>query len=138
MISGIEMANGRDRYRWLEQQCPICEVSQLHRLGRRGGSAHRAGLGVECELWRCQRCSLIFPSPMPFPLGGLEQHYGVEADEYFEHHQLDDKNVSAIGLLRQAEELAGGKGKLLDIGAGRGELLRAARNAGWEVEGIEP
>ena len=75
---------------------------------------------------------------MPFPLGGLEQHYGVEADEYFEHHQLNDKNVSAIRLLRQAEELAGGKGNLLDIGAGRGELLRAARNAGWEVEGIEP
>jgi SAM-dependent methyltransferase len=75
---------------------------------------------------------------MPFPVGGLEQHYGVEADEYFEQHLREDKDFSSVGLLIQAEELIQGKGKLLDIGAGRGELLRAARNAGWEVEGIEP
>lgn len=110
----------------------------MYRLGRRGGLAHRAGLGVECEVWRCQRCGLIFPNPMPFPLGGLEQHYGVDADEYFEHHLRDDKDLSASSLLSQAEELIQGKGKLLDIGAGRGELLRAARTAGWEVQGIEP
>lgn len=110
----------------------------MYRLGRRGGLAHRAGLGVECEVWRCQRCGLIFPNPMPFPLGGFDQHYGVDPHEYFEHHLRDDKDISASGLLSQAEELIQGKGKLLDIGAGRGELLRAARTAGWEVEGIEP
>src|ERR1700704_6310696 len=99
MTPGIQATNGRDQYRWLDQQCPICEVSKIHRLGRRGGLAHRAGLGVECEVWRCQRCGLIFPNPMPFPLGGLEQHYGVDADEYFEHHLADDKNLSASSLL---------------------------------------
>ena len=75
---------------------------------------------------------------MPFPIGGLDQHYGVDADEYFEHHLRDDKDFSASGLLSEAEELIQGKGRLLDIGAGRGELLRAARTSGWEVEGIEP
>jgi SAM-dependent methyltransferase len=137
MIASAETANG-NQYSWQEQQCPICEVSQISRLGRRGGLAHRAGLGVECEVWRCRRCGLIFPNPMPFPLGGLEQHYGVDADEYFEHHLRDDKDLSASSMLGQAEELINGKGRLLDIGAGRGELLRAARIAGWEVEGIEP
>ena len=110
----------------------------MRRLGRRGGLAHRAGLGVECEVWRCQRCGLIFPNPMPFPLDGLEQHYGVDANEYFEQHLIEDKDRSASSLLTQAEELIQGKGRLLDIGAGRGELLRAARAAGWEVTGIEP
>jgi 2-polyprenyl-3-methyl-5-hydroxy-6-metoxy-1,4-benzoquinol methylase len=134
-VAGMD---GRDHYEWLPQRCPICEVAPKRRLGRRGGSAHRAHLGVECEIWRCGQCGLIFPDPMPMPLKGVEQHYGVEADEYFEHHQLDDKNLSAFGLLTQAKELTRGKGKLLDIGAGRGELLRAARAAGWEVTGIEP
>jgi len=138
MSSDIEMGSENQQYRWLEQECPICEVSQLSRLGRRGGLAHRAGLGVECEVWCCRRCGLIFPNPMPFPVGGLEQHYGVEADNYFEQHLREDKDLSSSSLLTQAEELIQGKGKLLDIGAGRGELLRAARNAGWEVEGIEP
>jgi SAM-dependent methyltransferase len=134
-VAGMD---GRDHYEWRLQRCPICEVAPKRRLGRRGGSAHRAHLGVECEIWRCGQCGLIFPNPMPMPLKGVEQHYGVEADEYFEHHQLGDKNLSALGLLTQAEELTRGKGKLLDIGAGRGELLRAARAAGWDVTGIEP
>src|SRR6267142_2044327 len=138
MIPAIETTSRRDRYRWLEQRCPICEVSQIRRLGRRGGLAHRAGLGVECEIWRCQRCGLVFPNPMPYPVDGLEQHYGVETDEYFEHHLIEDKNLSASSLLSEAEELVQGQGRLLDIGAGRGELLRAARDAGWEVQGIEP
>src|SRR5713226_6585511 len=101
-VTQVVKTDGRDQYRWRQQNCPICETSPLKRLGRRGGSAHRAHLGVECEIWRCCQCGLIFPNPMPIPLDGLEQHYGVEADEYFEHHQLDDKNLSAFGLLTQA------------------------------------
>lgn len=130
--------NGYDQYQWHAQTCPICETSHLQRLGRRGGAAHRAHLGVECEIWRCTQCGLIFPNPMPVPLNGVEQHYGVDAEEYFEHHELGDKNRSALGLLTTAEELIQGQGKLLDIGAGRGELLRAAKARGWNVTGIEP
>ncbi|HVS22010.1 MAG TPA: class I SAM-dependent methyltransferase [Pyrinomonadaceae bacterium] len=75
---------------------------------------------------------------MPIPVNGLEQHYGVEPEDYFEHHQLNDKGISASSLLTLAEELTSGKGRLLDIGAGRGELLGAARDVGWDVTGIEP
>jgi len=107
-------------------------------LGRRGGAAHRAHAGVECEIWRCSGCSLIFPNPMPIPVNGIEQHYNLDADKYFEHHQQDNKQQSARHLLAQAEELFSGKGRLLDIGAGRGELLTVARDAGWDVTGIEP
>jgi SAM-dependent methyltransferase len=130
--------NGDAAYQWRPQSCPICETSSAQRLGRRGGDAHRTNIGVECEIWRCTKCGLIFPNPMPIPVNGIEQHYGVEADEYFENHPADKKNLTALDLIARAEELTGGKGRLLDIGVGRGELLRAAHDAKWEVTGIEP
>ena len=134
----VEPSNGKEAYQWLPQNCPICEVPPAKFMGRRGGAAHRESLGVECELWRCGKCGLIFPNPMPVPVGGMEQHYGVPPDDYFEHHDTEGRGAAAGGNLRLAEELTGGKGRLLDIGAGRGELLRAARAAGWSATGIEP
>jgi 2-polyprenyl-3-methyl-5-hydroxy-6-metoxy-1,4-benzoquinol methylase len=99
--------------------------------------AHRAGLGVECKVWRCGGCGLILPNPMPIPVNGMEQHYGVDPGEYFEHHDVEQKDRGADALVSQAESLIGTRGKLLDVGAGRGEVLRAAKMAGWEVSGIE-
>lgn len=125
-------------YKWVAQECPICEGLPAKKIGRRGGAAHREGLGVECEVWRCGRCGLIFPNPMPIPLGGPAQHYAMDADDYFQHHSVVTKGEVASKMLHQGEELTGGKGRLLDIGAGRGELLRAARLEGWEAIGIEP
>jgi len=75
---------------------------------------------------------------MPIPRNGLEQHYGVEADEYFENHERETKNLTARDLVTQAEALIGGKGRLLDIGVGRGELVQVAHAAHWDVTGIEP
>lgn len=125
-------------YEWRPQQCPICEIPPTVFLGRRGGAAHRAGLGVECEIWRCARCGLRFPNPMPIPVRGLEQHYELDADEYFQHHDLDGKGQIARGLLAEAARLTGGKGRVLDVGVGRGELLRIARAEGWTAVGVEP
>lgn len=125
-------------YRWVAQDCPVCETPPTRRIGRRGGAAHREGLGVECEIWRCRSCGLLFPNPMPVPTGGLDQHYDELPDDYFQNHDLDAKDQSAKELLRQAEQLTGGRGRLLDIGAGRGELLRVAAQSGWTVTGIEP
>lgn len=134
----MEQSVNGNNYQWVAQDCPICEVPPTRKIGRRGGTAHREGLGVECDVWRCGRCGLIFPHPMPVPAGGLEQHYGVLPDDYFQNHDVDTKGASAASLLSRAEELTGGRGRLLDIGAGRGDLLREAVQAGWTVTGIEP
>lgn len=131
-------AGGREAYRWLAQVCPVCEVPPTKRLGRRGGAAHREGLGVECEVWRCGRCGLIFPNPMPVPVGGAEQHYGVLPDDYFENHDMGAKGIAARAMLERARSLTGGTGRLLDVGSGRGELLLAARSAGWQAVGVDP
>lgn len=128
----------REGYRWEPQACPICEVMTTKFVGRRGGAAHRAGLGVECRIWRCRACGLVFPNPMPVPVGGVEQHYSMDADEFFRNHDVERKLWAGRHFIAHAERLTGGKGKVLDVGAGRGELLRAAREAGWSAVGIEP
>lgn len=83
-------------------------------------------------------CGLIFPNPMPVPVGGVEQHYGVEADEYFAGHEKQTKIENAQGMIERAERVFGGTGRLLDVGVGRGEILLAAKERGWEVAGVEP
>jgi 2-polyprenyl-3-methyl-5-hydroxy-6-metoxy-1,4-benzoquinol methylase len=127
----------RDAYEWVPQVCPVCERPPTKHLGRRGGSAHREGLGVECEVWRCKACDLVFPNPMPVPRGGVEQHYAVEPGEYFRHHADGKREEYAALLMRQLRELKVSRGRLLDIGAGRGEVLKVARDEGWEAVGVE-
>ncbi len=125
-------------YRWVRQDCPICAAPPAQYLGRRGGVAHRAGLGVECEVWRCGGCGLVFPNPMPVPVGGVAQHYTIDPADYFRHHDSERKLAGARQGLAHAELLTGGRGRLLDVGAGRGEVLVAAREMGWKAVGIEP
>ena len=125
-------------YNWVEQNCPICNVSPTKYLGLRGGKAHREGLGIECEIWACQKCSLLFPNPMPIPIGGFNQHYAMDADDYFKNHEIESRNIDSDKLVKEAEELLGKTGKLLDIGVGRGEIVSAAKKNGWDVVGIEP
>lgn len=124
-------------YEWVPQICPICEVPPGKYLGRRGGEAHRQKLGVECEIWRCEKCSLIFPNPMPIPLHGLDQHYAVPTDDYFQHHPVAEKRVYSTALVQQLVDMKGSTGTMLDIGAGQGEVLRAAVAKNWRAIGIE-
>lgn len=127
-----------DGYYWDKQVCPICDGEPTKFIGKRGGRSHRQNLGVETEIWLCERCDLVFPNPMPIPMGGLGQHYEVDADEYFKDHDKAAKLEIARSVLDRAEELLGRKGRLLDIGIGRGEILIEAKAHGWEVEGVEP
>ena len=127
-----------DGYSWTKQDCPICEIKPTKYIGKRGGSSHRENLGVETQIWSCGACQLIFPNPMPFPTRGLGQHYEVDADQYFQAHDKDIRLEGAFSLIEQAENMLGRKGRLLDVGVGRGEILIAAKERGWEVEGVEP
>ena len=75
---------------------------------------------------------------MPIPLGGIGQHYHVDADEFFANHDPEEKIKTARLILDDAERMSGGMGKLLEIGAGRGETMKLAHQIGWDVVGTEP
>jgi SAM-dependent methyltransferase len=125
-------------FQWVEQRCPICDELPTRYLGRRGGAAHHARQGIECRLWQCTRCSLIFPNPMPIPAGGAQALYDLDADSYFANHEVAYKDRVSPALVREAAARAGRKGRMLEIGSGRGEVLKAAAADGWDVLGLEP
>jgi SAM-dependent methyltransferase len=74
---------------------------------------------------------------MPFPRGDLAALY-TDTEEYFSAHDVEGKKRMGGELLKIVETKLGHKGSLLDLGCGRGELLWAAREAGWNTEGVDP
>jgi SAM-dependent methyltransferase len=87
-------------------------------------------------IYQCRSCGLIFPDPMPIP-SQIAEHYG-DAEKYFLEHSLEGKIAAYDSVVKTIEELGLRNGKLLDIGAGRGEMLRAATARGWRAVGLEP
>jgi 2-polyprenyl-3-methyl-5-hydroxy-6-metoxy-1,4-benzoquinol methylase len=64
--------------------------------------------------------------------------YATEtADEYFQMHDSQEKTKTGEWIAGVAEKILQRKGKMLEIGCGRGELLVGAANCGWDVYGIE-
>jgi SAM-dependent methyltransferase len=116
--------------------CGACGGDDPQFFGWRGGTAHHNGAGVRTRLVRCGVCTHIYPNPMPFPARGLADLY-VDTDEMFQGHDVEGKKLNGLENLRSIEQQLGGRGRYLDVGCGLGENLWAAREAGWEYEGVD-
>ncbi len=105
-------------------------------MGYRGGKFHRYKMGITSKVYKCLKCNLIFPNPMPIPVE--PQKLYSNPDEYFYTHNEEEKISNYELLINKMQELNNKKKfKLLDIGCGRGELLAAAQTLEIDAEGIE-
>jgi SAM-dependent methyltransferase len=129
--------NKEQLFEFKEINCPVCECSESKLVGFRGGEAHQNKQGVKTRIVRCKNCTHLYPNPMPFPKVGLDELY-ANPDEYFQNHELERKKLGSLDLMKNFEKHVGGKGRFLDIGCGRGELVWAAKESGWDVEGMDP
>lgn len=117
--------------------CPVCGNDDFVFRGWRGGEAHHSGAGVKTAICRCKNCTHQFPNPMPFPKENLDEVY-VDADEYFHGQKTEEKKQLSLNLMTEFEKRVGKKGKFLDVGCGTGELIWAAKEKGWDFEGVDP
>lgn len=110
------------------QACPNCSQAGVKPVFT---DAH--GRVVECA-----RCRLQFAAVYP---DYDELDADVYSYGYFSEAISDAKNAQRerafAALLGELESVLGRKGRLLDIGAGEGTLMRTAAARGWEVEGTD-
>ena len=137
----IEVDSKGNAFEFRSKRCPTCEQSDQRVIGYRGGRWHRYGLGVATRIVQCKRCQLIFPDPFPYPLDP-QALYG-DPSKYFEPRDAhtDERHI-VDGYRRLIRDIMRWVGKnpisILDVGSGRGELLRAARLEGIDdVVGLE-
>lgn len=110
-------------------QCPVCKQDHTKKVGLRGGKYQRLNLGIETIIVRCLSCGLLYPNPFPFP-ENPQRLYG-EPDKYFEYHSISGKVTASKSLLEIIRVKTGlSCPAVLDVGSGRGELLKAAKDSG--------
>jgi len=127
----------RAEFELREMPCAACGGTARTHVGWRGGAAHHSGSGIRVEIVRCNSCTHLYPHPMPFPKAGVEEIY-TETDSYFSAHDLEQKKQSGRQFMKEIESRLGRRGTVLDIGCGRGELLWAAHQSGWDCVGLDP
>jgi SAM-dependent methyltransferase len=84
---------------------------------------------------RCAGCHGVYQRPTLVPESNLYTEFSE--DEYFRLHESEQKVRAGESLAAFAESVLGRRGAMLELGCGRGELLRGAANRGWTVRGIE-
>ncbi|MFN2641304.1 MAG: class I SAM-dependent methyltransferase [Actinomycetota bacterium] len=91
----------------------------------------------------CGNCGVYFVDPMPS--GDAVPDAGEFYDETYysgapraREDEWDALTARAWrAQVKAFTDLAGTTGRLLDVGCGTGKLLAAARDVGWDVEGVE-
>ena len=91
--------------------------------------------GRTAKLVRCDDCGFIH-ADLPEALAIQKQYREMEDEAYEDSHLGRQKSFEV--LLEEIQKLRPEARTLLDIGAGTGILALAAKNRGFDVDGIEP
>jgi 2-polyprenyl-3-methyl-5-hydroxy-6-metoxy-1,4-benzoquinol methylase len=105
--------------------CPCCRSASV-------GRYHCDSDGI--VIFRCRDCGVQFMNP---------QYSDAYLKEYYSRYTVDephwDEPLMACHhfYVSLIERVKPSKGRLLDIGSGKGHLLRSAAERGWKAEGYE-
>lgn len=124
-----------------QDSCPICGSLGRRRLGLRGDRPipellAQQSVGYTVGVFACLDCRHVYCDPVPFP-EELSKRYSEVAGTYFRGSE-ETRVDGATSLMKTLSSLVGSAGRLLDVGCGTGQLLKAASEEGWDAVGIEP
>lgn len=123
------------KYNFRNVDCKVCGEKQRKVLGKR--IQQNASRRRYTTIVQCRRCTLIYPSPFPYPSKLHLQKSYSKPEQYF---YANDETRAVQFWEKYAgrlERITGGKGKILDIGCGRGEFVYAMQQQGWNAFGID-
>lgn len=91
--------------------------------------------GIHGNIWRCIGCGLLYTDD-GMTDGDIAACYeSVDDDLYLTQYE---SRITTFQRQLEAITERAGTGRLLEAGAYTGMFLRVARDAGWQVEGLEP
>ncbi|GEM_PF-705434 len=134
-----------------DPSCPVCGSGRFRRIAPVRTTYRRAVLGAawdageEYSVCSCEGCGHLAIRPVPSPefLDLFYRSYMDAASRGFYRAHFEDEREDGPHVVRaraRATALARRSrgGRLLDVGCGPGVFLRVARQAGFEVFGVEP
>lgn len=141
-IFDMNLVSEEARYEFRYVTCNICNSNKTVYLGIRlpliwEKVKSEAGKNRELiKIVKCKHCGLIYPNPMPIPnIKQLQKNYS-NPEEYFPS-QSNEKRLKYKNIVNSINHMAKKKGRFLDVGCGRGELVYIASMDGWLAEGID-
>jgi len=119
--------------------CKVCGSDKPKFLGIRGNKEYAGAADKICReehivtnVVRCRKCGFVYTNPL---IKSKIDCYN-DPDNYFSSSNLDPEVL--FGFILDLIEKKVPKGKILDVGCGKGEFLSLARKRGWQIYGLEP
>lgn len=120
-------------------KCNVCGSDDNNYLGGRESFSFKStSQSFHLKIYQCKVCGLIYPNPFPFPSETQFQENYKVPEQYFPNKLSDELLDQKLKTLKKIKTInSNKKGKLLDVGCGRGEFVYVANNNGWDAIGTE-
>ncbi len=115
-------------------RCPLCGQSLSSYKNKKSCRIENAGEG---GLDKCSSCGLVFLNPVPDDLSAFYEGYRGEEGKRFLNRVESVVKFFRRRRARAVNRLFPRPGRVLDIGCGRGQMLRELKSMGWECFGTE-
>ena len=124
--------------------CSVCGADMPKFLGIRGNLEYSGAPELEAgqehmvtNVVSCRRCGFVYTNPrIEAPARNSSDHYD-DPEQYYSSVCADDPLKVFDFSLELIEKRCGHRGRLLDVGCGKGEFLAAAKSRGWDAFGVE-
>lgn len=118
---------------WLLKMDPRAEKTVRACAACGSSDAQSMGIKNELEILSCRKCSTVYTPYLPW----------YSSEVYYETYYWDQNLEPPAFVQSRLEEIVAEfapyrqTNRLLDIGCGAGNLLRAARKSGWDAQGVD-